>query len=287
MGELGWELHHSMTDMAKLYDLLSEAGEEFKIIDFGAHAMNSLRMEKGYRGWGLGLKTVDKCVKEAEKRKVEMIEVLNSPENMGIRGKQADALNTFYNIISKYNELLPKLNAGELVRALIEEAGIKRYYHESSSPEESERFENVLEFIKSVDDFMKRNPDGGLYQFIEEVSLLTDLDQWNDQTNRVTMMTVHASKGLEFPVVFLTGLEDGLFPMYSALDSNDTLEEERRLFYVGVTRAMNKVYLMYANNRRRMAAAEVEEPWPCLSSERMPTPSPMPFVRRASASSSA
>ena len=104
---------------------------------------------------------------------------------------------------------------------------------------------------------MKRNPDGGLYQFIEEVSLLTDLDQWNDQTNRVTMMTVHASKGLEFPVVFLTGLEDGLFPMYSALDSNDTLEEERRLFYVGVTRAMNKVYLMYANNRRRMGSDEL------------------------------
>ena len=217
----------------------------------------SLRRVVNFPPRGIGLKTVDKCVKEAEKRKVEMIEVLNSPENMGIRGKQADALNTFYNIISKYNELLPKLNAGELVRALIEEAGIKRYYHESSSPEESERFENVLEFIKSVDDFMKRNPDGGLYQFIEEVSLLTDLDQWNDQTNRVTMMTVHASKGLEFPVVFLTGLEDGLFPMYSALDSNDTLEEERRLFYVGVTRAMNKVYLMYANNRRRMGSDEL------------------------------
>ena len=217
----------------------------------------SLRRVVNFPPRGIGLKTVDKCVKEAEKRKIEMIEVLNSPENMGIRGKQADALNTFYNVISKYNELLPKLNAGELVRALVEESGIKKYYHESSSPEDSERFENVLEFIKSVDDFMKRSPDGGLSQFIEEVSLLTDLDQWNDQTNRVTMMTVHASKGLEFPVVFLTGLEDGLFPLYSSLDSNETLEEERRLFYVGVTRAMNKAYLMYANNRRRMGSDDL------------------------------
>jgi len=217
----------------------------------------SLRRVVNFPPRGIGLKTVDKCVKEAEKRKIEMIEVLNSPENMGIRGKQADALNTFYNVISKYNELLPKLNAGELVRALVEESGIKKYYHESSSPEDSERFENVLEFIKSVDDFMKRNPDGGLSQFIEEVSLLTDLDQWNDQANRVTMMTVHASKGLEFPVVFLTGLEDGLFPLYSALDSNETLEEERRLFYVGVTRAMDKAYLMYANNRRRMGSDDL------------------------------
>jgi DNA helicase-2/ATP-dependent DNA helicase PcrA len=217
----------------------------------------SLRRVVNFPPRGIGLKTVDKCVIEAEKRNVEMIEVLNSPENMGIRGKQADALNKFYNIISKYNDLLPKLNAGELVRALIEEGGIKKYYQESTSPEEGERYENVLEFIKSVDDFMKRSPDGDLSQFIEEVSLLTDLDQWNDQNNRVTMMTVHASKGLEFPVVFLTGLEDGLFPLYRSLDSNEALEEERRLFYVGVTRAMHKVYLMYANNRRRMGSDDL------------------------------
>mgnify|MGYP001227544402 FL=1 len=217
----------------------------------------SLRRVVNFPPRGIGLKTVDKCVIEAEKRNVEMIEVLNKPENMGIRGKQADALDVFYNIISKYNDLLPKLNAGELVRALIEEAGIKKYYQDSTSPEESERYENVLELIKSVDDFMKRSPDGGLSQFIEEVSLLTDLDQWNDQNNRVTMMTVHASKGLEFPVVFLTGLEDGLFPLHRSLDSNETLEEERRLFYVGVTRAMHKVYLMYANNRRRMGSDDL------------------------------
>jgi len=217
----------------------------------------SLRRVVNFPPRGIGLKTVDKCVIEAEKRNVEMIEVLNKPENMGIRGKQADALDVFYNIISKYNDLLQKLNAGELVRALIEEAGIKKYYQDSTSPEESERYENVLELIKSVDDFMKRSPDGGLSQFIEEVSLLTDLDQWNDQNNRVTMMTVHASKGLEFPVVFLTGLEDGLFPLHRSLDSNETLEEERRLFYVGVTRAMHKVYLMYANNRRRMGSDDL------------------------------
>ena len=217
----------------------------------------SLRRVVNFPPRGIGLKTVDKCVIEAEKRNVEMIEVLNKPENMGIRGKQADALDVFYNIISKYNDLLPKLNAGELVRALIEEAGIKKYYQDSTSPEESERYENVLEFIKSVDDFMKRSPDGGLPQFIEEVSLLTDLDQWNDQNNRVTMMTVHSSKGLEFPVVFLTGLEDGLFPLHRSLDSNETLEEERRLYYVGVTRAMHKVYLMYANNRRRMGSDDL------------------------------
>ena len=85
-----------------------------------------------------------------------------------------------------------------------------------------------MEFIKSVDEFMLRDPEGNLSQFIEEVSLLTDLDNWNDQNNRVTLMTLHAAKGLEFPVVFITGLEDGLFPMYSALESKDKLEEETK-----------------------------------------------------------
>jgi DNA helicase-2/ATP-dependent DNA helicase PcrA len=203
------------------------------------------------------MKTVDKCVIQAAKKKMEMVEVLSIPEDMGIRGKQADSLITFYNIIKKYNELLPKINAGELVRALVEETGIIRYFRESSAPEDQERFANVMEFLKGVDEFMIRTPDGGLSQYLEEVSLLTDLDQWNDETNRVTLMTLHSSKGLEFPVVFITGLEDGLFPLYSALESVEKLEEERRLFYVGLTRAMKKVYLMYANHRRRIGSDEL------------------------------
>jgi len=114
-----------------------------------------------------------------------------------------------------------------------------------------------LEFLRSVDEFMVREPDGGLTEFLEEVSLLTDLDQWNDETNRVTLMTLHAAKGLEFPVVFMTGLEDGLFPLYSSLEVKEKLEEERRLFYVGLTRAMEQVYLMYANHRRRLGSDEL------------------------------
>ena len=217
----------------------------------------SLRRIINFPPRGIGIKTVDKCVIQAEKDNLEMIDVLKKPESMGIRGKQADSLTTFYSIINKYNELLPKLNAGELVRTLIEEAGIKQYYRKSSAPEDTERLDNVMEFFQSVDDFMAREPEGGLSQFLEEVSLLTDLDQWNEQTNRVTLMTLHAAKGLEFPVVFITGLEDGLFPMYSAMEAKEKLEEERRLFYVGLTRAMHKVYLIYANHRRRMGSDDL------------------------------
>jgi DNA helicase-2/ATP-dependent DNA helicase PcrA len=95
-----------------------------------------------------------------------------------------------------------------------------------------------------------------LTDFLEEVSLLTGIDHWNDQENRVTLMTVHSAKGLEFPVVFLTGMEDGLFPLYNALQDKQELEEERRLFYVGLTRAKQNVFLLYANNRRRAGAEQ-------------------------------
>ena len=217
----------------------------------------SLRRVINFPPRGIGMKTVDKCSIQAEKDKIEMLEVLSNPQCMGIKGKQADSITNFYNIIKKYNELIPKLNAGELVRALVEEIGIKEYYNKNSLKDDQDRYENILEFIKSIDDFIAREKEASLNQFLEEVSLLTDLDQWNDQSNRVTLMTIHASKGLEFPVVFLTGLEDGLFPLYSSLDVKEKLEEERRLFYVGITRAMEKVYLLYANNRRRIGSDDL------------------------------
>ncbi len=217
----------------------------------------SLRRVVNFPPRGIGMKTVDKCAIKAEEDKIEMLEVLSNPQSMGIKGKQADSIKNFYNIIKKYNELIPKLNAGELIRSLVEEIRIKEYYNKNSFKDDQDRFENVLEFIKSVDEFISREKEASLNQFLEEVSLLTDLDQWNDQTNRVTLMTIHASKGLEFPVVFLTGLEDGLFPLYSSLDEKEKLEEERRLFYVGVTRAMKKVYLLYANNRRRIGSDDL------------------------------
>tara|TARA_Y100001958_G_scaffold157192_1_gene151644 strand:- start:1454 stop:3625 length:2172 start_codon:yes stop_codon:yes gene_type:complete len=217
----------------------------------------SLRRVVNFPPRGIGLKTVDKCFEKAEKKNMELLEVLNEPDDMGIRGKQAEALKRFYGIIMKYNDLLPKLNAGELVRTLVEEIGIKSHYQKNRSPDDSERYDNVLEFLKGLDEFTIRNPDGGLREFLEEVSLLTDLDNWNDQSNRVTLMTVHASKGLEFPVVFISGLEDGLFPLYSSMDIKEKLEEERRLFYVALTRAEDKVYLLYALQRRRPGLEEL------------------------------
>jgi len=211
----------------------------------------SLRRIINFPPRGIGLKTVDKCFIQCVKDNKKMFDVLNNPEPMKIRGKQGDSLIAFYKLIKKYNQLLPKLNASELARALVEEVGILKFYKQQDNLEDNDRYDNVLEILNSIDEFMDRKPGASISDFLEEVSLLTDIDEWNTDDNYVTMMTVHASKGLEFPVVFVTGLEDGLFPLSIALNEQQIMEEERRLFYVALTRSQEMVYLLYATDRRR------------------------------------
>jgi DNA helicase-2/ATP-dependent DNA helicase PcrA len=122
-----------------------------------------------------------------------------------------------------------------------------------------ERLENLDEFVNMARDFDKRNGRGKLQSFLDYVSLLTDLDTMREGAEQVTLMTVHAAKGLEFPVVFIAGVEEGVFPHYRALDENG-LEEERRLFYVGITRAKELLYLTAAQERMRMGVEISCEP---------------------------
>ena len=211
----------------------------------------SLRRIINFPPRGIGLKTVDKCFIQSVKDNKKLFDVLNNPEPMKIRGKQGDSLIAFYKLIKKYNQLLQKLNASELARALVEEVGILKFYKQQDNLEDNDRYDNVLEILNSIDEFMDRKPGASISDFLEEVSLLTDIDEWNTDDNYVTMMTVHASKGLEFPVVFVTGLEDGLFPLSIALNEQQIMEEERRLFYVALTRSQDMVYLLYATDRRR------------------------------------
>jgi len=217
----------------------------------------SLRRIVNFPPRGIGMKTIDKCVQQAGTDKIELFDVLKNAEKLAIRGKQSESLTSFYELIKKYHDLRNKLSASELSRSLIEEAGILNLFKQSQSPDDRERFDNVTEVLNSIDEFCQKRPDSTLSDFLEEVSLLSDIDHWNDSDNRVTLMTVHSSKGLEFPVVFIAGLDDGLFPLYNALGTKEGLEEERRLFYVALTRAQERVFLLYATNRRRMGGENV------------------------------
>ena len=217
----------------------------------------SLRRIINFPARGIGAKTIDKCVQQSEKDKIGFVDVLKKPNKMDIRGKQANALHKFYNTIIKYHDLREKLSASELARSLVEEIGILSYLKDSSEPDAKDRFDNVAELLTSIEEFSLRDPKASLSRFLEDVSLQTDIDHWNDSDNRVTMMTVHSSKGLEFPVVFIAGMDDGLFPLSRSIDDKKELEEERRLFYVALTRAEERVYILYATNRRRMGAETV------------------------------
>ena len=217
----------------------------------------SLRRIINFPARGIGAKTIDKCVQQSEKDNIEFIDVLKNPNKMDIRGKQADALFKFYNVIINYHNLREKLSASELARSLVEEIGILSYFKDSKEPDAKDRFDNVAELLTSIEEFSIRNPNAGLSNFLEDVSLQTDIDHWNDSDNRVTLMTIHSSKGLEFPVVFIAGMDEGLFPLFNSLEDKNELEEERRLFYVALTRAEEKIYILYASNRRRMGAEAI------------------------------
>jgi len=217
----------------------------------------SLRRIINFPPRGIGMKTMDKCVLQAGLDKIELFEVLKKADQLPIRGKQSEALLAFYKLIKKYYGLRNKFSASELSRSLIEEAGIIAQFKNSTDQDAKERYDNIVELLNSIDEFCIKRPEAHLSDFLEEVSLLSDIDHWNDSDNRVTLMTVHSSKGLEFPVVFVSGLDDGLFPLYAAIEDKKELEEERRLFYVALTRAQERVFLLYATNRRRMGGENV------------------------------
>lgn len=166
----------------------------------------------------------------------------------------------FAELIGRYQSLAADAAVGEALEQLIEEVGIFEAL-EAEGPEGEDRIDNVQELVAGAHEF-DAAPDPEvdeddvsdatpLDRFLQKVSLLTDVDRHDPEAQAVTLMTLHNAKGLEFPFVFLSGLENGLFPLARAFDEPDELEEERRLFYVGITRAREKVYLTHARMRRR------------------------------------
>ncbi|MBS1271258.1 MAG: ATP-dependent DNA helicase PcrA [Candidatus Marinimicrobia bacterium] len=174
----------------------------------------------------------------------------------GLTGKVLD----FVDFLKKYMSLQDELPVHELVSVMLEESGITKQYKDDGSDEALDRLDNIYELINGVTEYCEREEEPSLEGFMEEVALLTDIDQWDEDTNAVTLMTLHSAKGLEFPVVFITGMEDGLFPLSRAAEEPEELAEERRLFYVGITRAQEKVYLSLAKQRSRYGESMLNMP---------------------------
>jgi len=175
----------------------------------------------------------------------------------GLSGRAAVSVRGFIEAIETGAERAATAPADEVARDLLQASGLLRALRDENTPESLARLDNVHELINAVAEFAGAGASGRtLADFLQEVSLVADVDSLTDEDNRVTLMTLHASKGLEFKVVFIAGLEEGLFPLGQSTADPSELEEERRLFYVGVTRAERLLFLSYARNRFRYGESE-------------------------------
>ncbi len=199
---------------------------------------------------GIGDTTVAKLRALADRRGTPLQQAILLPDLEGaVGGKILKALRGLHALLAKYAALRATMSVSELAAALVDDLGILRMLKEENTAESLDRRANVQELLAALAEFHETRPGSGLEDFLEEVSLMSDVDSAELGRNAVTLMTLHSAKGLEFPVVCITGLEEGLFPLANALQDRAELEEERRLFYVGVTRAMRKLYLSYARSR--------------------------------------
>ena len=204
---------------------------------------------------GIGKTTIEKIHAHAKENDLTYLQVLEDLGKLSIGAKQKKSLHEFYQLIHKFRNSYKEQNAIDISRDLLLDIDLQHYYENQNTQEALERWNNVEELLNSITDFQDNRKESGLREFLEEVSLLTDIDRWNASEKAVTLMTIHSAKGLEFPVVMVAGLEEGLFPLGPQSFEVEELEEERRLFYVAVTRAEKKVYLSYAMTRRRFGGS--------------------------------
>ncbi len=165
-----------------------------------------------------------------------------------LKGATAGKVQAFVTMMEQFRRQLEELPYPQLTAAIIDDSGYGPMLRDERTEEARNRMENLEQLLAGMEEHF--GSEGTLTEYLEQVALITDLDSYDGSLDRVTLMTLHAAKGLEFPVVFMTGMEEGLFPHSRSSDGGDEVEEERRLCYVGMTRAMEKLYLTHARRRR-------------------------------------
>jgi DNA helicase-2/ATP-dependent DNA helicase PcrA len=185
-------------------------------------------------------------------------------EAYGIATRSASAVKDFVALLDELRLMAESLPPSEVMEAALAKSGYLAELEASSDPQDESRVENLRELVTVAREFEEANPEGGLAEFLEQVALVADADEIPDNEDGrggvVTLMTLHTAKGLEFPVVFLTGLEDGVFPHMRSLTEPKELEEERRLAYVGITRAQRRLYLTRSMQRSTWGAPNYNPP---------------------------
>lgn len=216
---------------------------------------------------GIGQTTIDKLVVAANGYGKSIFEILQNLDKIDIKinAGTRTKLQNFKTMIESFQVMNQKANAFELAEHVVKVTGLIKEFNKDGTPEGIARMENVEELLNGIKDFVEGQKEladatDSLTEFLEDVALATDLDQKDDNVDRVALMTIHLAKGLEFPHVFIVGLEEDLFPSAMSMNTRSELEEERRLFYVALTRAEKQAYLTYALSRYRWGKLIDAEP---------------------------
>ncbi len=198
---------------------------------------------------GIGETTVSNASGIAAGLGIPLFEVLEHADEYAATQRSAQRLMEFTSMINSLRDMQDKMTVDELFKKMLEVTGYTASLLLDTEKGE-ERLENISELTNNLVNFVRENgEDSTLNDFLEEIALMTDIDSYNAQTDAVVLMTLHSAKGLEFPVVFIPGMENGIFPSENNLFENEALEEERRLAYVGITRAKEKLYFSHALSR--------------------------------------
>ena len=226
----------------------------------------SLKRVINYPARGIGKTSMDKIVLAANLNDVTMWDIISDFDryDVGLNTGTKNKVNEFVTMMNSFSSSLDKKDAFELASYVAQQSGMLRELYQDKTPEGLSRYENIQELLNGLKEFTESNNEDEvkyLTDFLVDVALLTDADNEKDEDkDKVSLMTIHASKGLEFPYVFIVGMEENLFPSQMSLTSRAELEEERRLFYVAITRAEKKAYLSYATQRYKWGSLVYCEP---------------------------
>ena len=200
---------------------------------------------------GIGDTTFSKIEDAATQLGIPLWEILSDESSVNtLAGRSAKAIIKFAEMIGRWQSQVETLPASQIVQGIIQDSGYIEDLKNQGTEEAENRIENVIELYNAVLQFEEQNEEPTLTSFLAKASLASDLDDLQEEDSRVSLMTLHSAKGLEFPVVFLVGMEQGLFPNFRSLDDPKAIEEERRLCYVGITRAQELLFLTHTRERR-------------------------------------
>ncbi len=220
-----------------------------------------------YPARGIGKTTIDKLVLAANENDISVWQVLENAVQYGFKAGTLSALDDFVIMIKSFASMLTKQNAYEVASHVGKQTNLVKELFNDKSTEGVQRYENIQELLNSIKEWTESpdNEDGelvdkSLASYLQQITLLTDADEKDPDADTIKLMTIHAAKGLEFSCVFAAGLEEMLFPNAMAINTREELEEERRLFYVVITRAKQRLWITYANTRYRFGQLVQNEP---------------------------